>query len=301
MSRYAGVMRSAQRFIPAVLAMAFWATNFVFSVSAINAVGPVQLTGARWLLSLILLVPIALFTEHPDWSVIRGEWKLHLVQSILGYSGYTLLLYFALQSTSSFSASIIVALNPAMISIGARLIHKENLSSRAVFGIVVSFIGALVVVLGSGAGGEVSFAFGDLLIVLSSIVWTAYVMISPRVVTPPITATTVQAGMAGLVMIPFMAVDLALGNVGWGTLQAVDWFGILWIGLAPSAAAYFLWNISSEKIGPTKTGAFLNLIPVFTALLVVALGGTITVLQILGGVVVLVGVSVTNSTAQAAK
>ena len=44
------------------------------------------------------------------------------------------------------AASIIVALNPAMISIGARLIHKENLSSRAMFGIVVSFIGALVVV-----------------------------------------------------------------------------------------------------------------------------------------------------------
>ena len=288
-------MRSAVRYLPAIFAIAFWATNFVFSVSAIDSVGPIQLSGARWLIALVLLVPIALVTEKPDWSVVRGEWRFHFVLSILGYSGYTLLLYFALLSTSSFSASIIVALNPAMISLGARLLHNEHLSSRAVFGIIVSFIGAVVVVLGGGAGGELSFSFGDVLVILSTIAWTAYVVLSPKGKTPPITTTTVQAAMAGLSIVPFMIVEIVAGNTGWMSLDATGWIGILWIGLAPSAAAYFLWNISATRIGATRTGAFLNLMPVFTAILVVALGGSITAMQILGGIVVLVGVSLANA------
>lgn len=291
-------MRSALKFVPAILAVAFWASNFVFSIGAITAVGPIQLSGARWLISLVLLIPLALLVERADWRVVRSEWKLHLGQSVLGYSGYTLLLYYALQSTSSFSASIIVALNPAIISLGARIFLKERLQIRSVLGIALSFLGAVIVVIGGGTWGTFSLTFGDLLVILTTVAWTAYVIVSPRVHTPPVTTTTVQAGMAGVALIPLMVVDIALGNTGWLTIDPLTGLGILWIGLIPSAGAYFLWNVSSEKIGPTRTGAFLNLMPVFTALLVVALGGTISVMQILGGVIVLIGVTLSTSTSQ---
>jgi drug/metabolite transporter (DMT)-like permease len=126
-------------------------------------------------------------------------------------------------------------------------------------------------------------------------------MLAPRVKTPPITATAVQATISGIIMIPFMALDIAWGNTAWFTMDGFDWLGVLWIGLIPSAGAYFLWNISSEWIGPTRTGAFLNIIPVFTALFVVAFGGAVTPTQLLGGALVLLGVSYANRTAKAAK
>ena len=294
-------MRSAQRFIPAVLAMAFWATNFAFSPVVLDAVGAIQLTGSRWFIAIIVLIPLALMTEKVTRAVIVGEWKIHVVQALLGYVGYTLLLYYALGVTSPVTASVLVALNPATIAIAARFILHENMSVNTIVGIAISIVGALVVVFGGGIAGGFAFSYGDVLLLIATVLWTAYSMLAPRVTTPPITATAVQATISGIIMIPFMALDIAWGNTAWFTMDGFDWLGVLWIGLIPSAGAYFLWNISSDWIGPTRTGAFLNIIPVFTALFVVAFGGTVTPTQLLGGALVLLGVSYANRTAKAVK
>ena len=294
-------MRSARRFIPAVLAMAFWATNFAFSPVVLDAVGAIQLTGSRWFIAIIVLIPLALMTEKVTRAVIVGEWKIHVVQALLGYVGYTLLLYYALGVTSPVTASVLVALNPATIAIAARFILHENMSVNTIVGIAISIVGALVVVFGGGIAGGFAFSYGDVLLLIATVLWTAYSMLAPRVQTPPITATAVQATISGIIMIPFMAIDIAWGNTAWFTMDGFDWLGVLWIGLIPSAGAYFLWNISSDWIGPTRTGAFLNIIPVFTALFVVAFGGSVTPTQVLGGALVLAGVSYANRTAKTVK
>lgn len=294
-------MRSARLYVPVVLAMAFWASNFAFSPVVLESIGPIQLTGVRWFIALIALVPLALIMEKARRADIVGEWKTHVVQALLGYVGYTLLLYYALGVTSPVTAAVLVSLNPATIAIAARFFLNENLSTRTIIGIAVSFVGAVIVVLGSGIAGEFTVSYGDVLLLLATILWTAYSMVSPRIATPPITATAVQAGISGIIMIPVMAVDIALGNGVWLNLDGMDWLGILWIGFIPSAGAYFLWNISSNLIGPTRTGAFLNLIPVFTALIVLAFGGSVTLTQIAGGALVLLGVSFANRSAKSVK
>jgi len=286
------MMLELRRSLPAVIAMLMWATNFVFSPAVIAEVGAIQLTGARWFIALVVLVPLAFSLEKPRWSVIRGEWKTHVVQSLLGYVGYTLLLYFALEMTSPVTAAVLVALNPATIAIAAHFVLNDRVSRLAMLGIGVSFVGAVVVVLGGQSLSELSLGLGDVLLLLATLLWTAYSMVAPRVTTPPITATTVQAGIAGLIMIPVMAIDLIAGNTGWTSLDSSGWIGVVWIGLIPSAGAYFLWNISSDWIGPSRTGTFLNLIPVFTAVLVLFLGGSVTVWHLVGGALVLLGVSV---------
>jgi len=281
--------------------MAFWATNFAFSPVVLDSIGPIQLTGVRWFISLVVLVPLAMIMEKVSRAVIVVEWKIHVVQALLGYVGYTLLLYYALEVTSPVSAAVLVSLNPATIAIAARFVLHENLSTRTVVGIAISFVGAVIVVLGSGVAGEFTVSYGDLLLLLATVLWTAYSMVSPRIKTPPITATAVQAGISGIIMVPVMTIDIALGNGAWVNLDGFDWLGILWIGLIPSAGAYFLWNISSDLIGPTRTGAFLNLIPVFTALLVLLFGGAVTLTQLAGGALVLLGVTFANRRARVAR
>jgi drug/metabolite transporter (DMT)-like permease len=199
------------------------------------------------------------------------------------------------------TAAVLVSLNPATIAIAARFFLHENLSTRTVIGIAISFVGAVIVVLGSGIAGQFTISYGDVLLLAATVLWTAYSMVSPRIATPPITATAVQAGISGIMMIPIMVIDIALGNGAWMSLDGFDWLGILWIGFIPSAGAYFLWNISSNLIGPTRTGAFLNLIPVFTALIVVAFGGAVTLTQLAGGALVLLGVSFANRSARSAR
>lgn len=284
-------MSDAKRTIPAIVAMAMWATNFVFSPAVLDVVGPIQLTGVRWIFSLVALVPLAFWLETPSLSVIGREWTTHIVQALLGYVGYTLLLYNALGMTSPVTAAVLVAMNPATIAIAAHYVLHDKLSVTAVAGIAVSFIGAVIVVLGGQNLSALSLGLGDAMLLIATVLWTVYSMIAPRVKTPPITATTVQATISGIIMIPFMAIDLVAGNPGWSELDGFGWLGVVWIGLIPSAGAYFLWNVSSEWIGPTRTGTFLNLIPVFTAAFVLLLGGTVMVWHVIGGALVLIGVS----------
>lgn len=294
-------MRSVRLYVPAVFAMAFWATNFAFAPVVLESIGPIQLTGVRWFIAIVVLVPLAMVMEKATRAVIVSEWKTHVVQALLGYVGYTLLLYYALGVTSPVTAAVLISLNPATIAIAARFVLHENLSTRTVIGIAISFVGAVLVVLGSGIAGEFTVSYGDVLLLLATVLWTAYSMVSPRIKTPPITATAVQAGISAIIMAPVMVIDIALGNGAWLNLDGFDWLGILWIGFIPSAGAYFLWNISSDLIGPTRTGAFLNLIPVFTALLVIAVGGSVTPTQLAGGALVLLGVTVANRTARTAR
>lgn len=270
-----------------MLAQLFWATNFIFGARLIDEFTPVELTTYRWLGSLPLLLVIAWWLERPNWRAAWAEWRWHLLQAMLGMVGYTLLLYAALDTSSSVNAAVISAMSPATITIAAVILLGERVTRIGVVGIALSIVGVLLVVLaGQGdAAAGFSVSIGDLLLVLSVLSWTAYVIVSRRLRTPPITATTVQVALSVVVLVPVLLVTGA-------PAQPTDagWFGLAWIIVFPSALAYLLWNIAAATLGPARTGVFLNLLPVFTTIIAIALGDVVTIWQIAGGLIVLVGV-----------
>lgn len=279
-------MHSLRRFAPPVLAQLFWATNFIFGARLIEEFTPVELTTYRWLGALPLLLLIAWWLERPDWRAAWREWGWHLLQALLGMVGYTLFLYAALETSSSVNAGVISAMSPATITIAAVILLGERVTRIGVAGIALSIVGVLLVVLAgqSGASG-LAVSIGDLLLVASVVVWTAYVIVSRRLRTPPITATAVQVALSVAVLLPLLAIVGAPAEP-----TAAGWFGLAWIIVFPSALAYLLWNIAAATLGPAKTGVFLNLLPVFTTIIALALGDVVTAWQIVGGVIVLVGV-----------
>lgn len=283
-----------RRYSPAVLAQLFWAMNFVVGDRVIAEFTPLELTFFRWLGAFPILLVITLWIERDrldKWKLAAKEWWIHIVQAVLGMVGYTLLLYAALATTSPVNASVISAINPAVIALAAVVVLGERIRRGGVLGIAISFVGVVIVVLLGGSGGisDVSVAVGDLLILGAILAWTAYVIISRRIQTPPITATTVQVGMSAVMLAPVMAI------VGvQATPSTEGWWGLAIIIVFPSALAYLLWNVAVTQLGPSRTGVFLNLLPVFTAIIAVTLGDAITVWQVVGGLIVLAGVYLTT-------
>lgn len=287
-------MHLFRRYSPAVLAQLFWAMNFVVGDRVIAEFTPLELTFFRWLGAFPILLVITLWIERDrldKWRLAAEEWWIHIVQAALGMVGYTLLLYAALDTTSAVNASVISAINPAIIALAAVVVLGERIRRGGVLGIAISFVGVVIVVLLGGSGGisDVSVAVGDLLILGAILAWTAYVIISRRIQTPPITATTVQVGMSALMLAPVMAL------VGIQAQPSTEgWWGLAIIIVFPSALAYLLWNVAVTQLGPSRTGVFLNLLPVFTAVIAVALGDALTVWQVIGGLIVLAGVYLTT-------
>ena len=276
-----------------MLAQLFWASNFVVADRVIAEFTPLELTWLRWVGAVPILLVVAWWLEKPRWRDALREWPLHLLQALLGMVAYTLFLYSALESTSPVTASVITALNPAVIAIAAVIVLHERIRRLGVIGILVSFAGVLVVVLtGQGVEGGLGFVPGDLLMIGAISVWTAYVITSRRLSTPPITATTIQAVMSAIMLTP---VVLLVGAPGLAAgPSAAAWWGLAWIIVFPSALAYLFWNIAVGTLGASKTGVFLNLLPVFTAGIALLFGDVITIGQLVGGAIVLSGVYLTT-------
>lgn len=290
-------MQRARIYISLALANLFWAGNFVFGELVAEQISPVSLTFFRWLFSALPLVAIAWAVERPDWRAALREWKLHLVQSVLGLTGYTLLLYAALESTGAVTASVISAINPATIALAAAIFLHERLGPWQVGGIVIAFAGVTIVLTGGDLGAFLAqgFSVGDLLVLAAVSAWTVYSIIARRLRTPPVTATALQAVIAVVTMLPVVAVTgLSLPTDLGGALALV------YIVVFPSMAGYALWNIGAAKVGPAKAGIFLNLLPVFVAVIAVALGATLEPPAVIGGVLVLLGVYLTVRVRRAA-
>ena len=231
------------------LANLFWAGNYVFGEMVTREISPISLTFFRWAFAVLPLIALAWLVERPDWRAAWREWKLHLLQSVLGLTGYTLLLYAALGLTGAVNASVISAINPATIALGAAIFLHERLNRVQSLGIAVAFVGVSVVLTGGDLGEliEQGFGVGDLLVIGSVIAWTVYSLISRRLETPPITATSVQAVFAVVTMLPLIAfTGVSLPSTTGGAL------GLAYIVVFPSMAGYALWNIGASRVGPAR-------------------------------------------------
>ncbi|MCU1573271.1 MAG: hypothetical protein JWO93_1353 [Micrococcaceae bacterium] len=281
-------VRRSWPLIAIVFATLFWAGNYVVGAFAVRSMSPFDLTFLRWALAVVPLVLISQLVEKPDWRAVFRRWPLQLGLSLTGMLGYTLFLYAALQHTTAVNASLINALNPAMIAVLASVLVRERLTLRGVAGIAVGLVGVLVVIVDGDLAGLLtrSYNAGDLLMLAAILVWSLYTIFGRRLAgVPPIASTAVQAGIAVLVMLPFAPA----AHLSWPVeLPAVA--SLLYIAIFPSVGSYLLWNAALRKVQPGRAGVYLNLITVFTVLISALLGTPLGLPQLLGGVLVFAGV-----------
>ncbi len=253
---------------------------------------PLQLTFWRWVLAAVPLLVLAHFVERPDWRAVLRRWPVLLLLSALGMSGYTLLLYSALQNTSALNASLVTAANPALIMVLAVVLLRDRPRPLSWVGIALGLLGVLLVLTGGELQRLLTFSInkGELLIVGAITVWGLYTIIARRLSIPAITSTAVQVAMAAAVLSPVAVV----AGAGLPETPAEGW-SLAFIALFPSLGSYLLWNLALKRTTAANAGNYLNLIAVFTAIITVILGQPITVPQVLGGVLVISGVLLTSA------
>ncbi|MEC5191594.1 MULTISPECIES: DMT family transporter [unclassified Arthrobacter] len=274
-----------------VLAALFWSGNFIVGKAAVASMTPLDLTFWRWTLAAVPLLLLAHVVEKPDWRAVLRRWPVLLLLSALGMSGYTLLLYGALGQTSAVNAALITSANPALIVVLAIVLLGERTTRLGWSGICLGLLGVLLVL----TRGELQRVFslslngGEVLMIGAVAVWAFYTIIARRLDVPAISATAVQVAIAAVTLAPFaLATQVRLPQT-----QAEAW-SLAYIVVFPSLGAYLLWNIALKTTPPGIAGNYLNLIVVFTAVITVALGTPLTLVQVAGGIMVVVGVLLTG-------
>jgi drug/metabolite transporter (DMT)-like permease len=160
---------------------------------------------------------------------------------------------------------LILATTPIFIILFGALLDVEKVTSRVVQGIILSFAGVLMIIL--GAGGSLTFSsqslLGDLLIVANPICWSIYTVLSKPMFKDysPLKLTTLTMAIG--------AIPLVI--VGTPTLLTQDWAAIsvdAWLGLGFSSffaisIGYVLWYTGVSRIGSARTSLYDNLVTVF--------------------------------------
>ncbi|WP_141430453.1 DMT family transporter [Bacillus sp. 03113] len=271
-----------------VIANLFWGGHYVFGKYVVAEMDPLQITFIRWIIAVVFLFPIAQIIERPDWKKVWRKWKLLLAMAAFGIIGYNFFLYTALQYTSSLDAALINSLNPALIVLFSVIFLREKIGPINIGGLLISLLGVLLILTKGQLQQIFSIHYnqGDLIMLFVIFNWTVYSILARKIKgIPPISATAASVFIGIILLIPFMIFN---GVHFPHSEQAI--VGILYIGILPSVGSFVFWNIAIQKIGASRAGIYLNFITVFTAIISAFLGQPITLIQLVGGLLVFLGV-----------
>jgi len=188
-------------------------------------------------------------------------------------------------------------LNPIIISLLSSLIFKERLTVVKFAGILISVLGAAIVI----TYGDLSTIFtnplsrGDLFIIGCVASWVAYSLIGKSVMTglSPLVSVGYSSAIGALVL----AVPASMNGV-FSQLSSYhfdQWFSLFYLGFFGTVLGFFWYYEGIDKIGPTKAGVFINFVPVSAIILAfLVLDEPITMSLVTGAILVIFGVLLSN-------
>ena len=274
-----------------LLAILFWAGNVVVSKMASHAISPIAITFYRLVLALAIM---SVFIFIPVWKnrqVIRLYWKHLALGGFLSVSLFQFLSYQAAATTTATNMAIVTTLIPLLTMILSSVILKDRLRYGMLFGGAISFYG-IVYLLGQGQVTQVfatGIHLGDGLMLIAACGFALYGVLLKKwkMPIPAWQSNFIQSCFAIIYVLPFFiflpAEDMQLNQ------QTIPL--IVYAGIFSSVLLSYLWIEGVRHLGPNKNSIFMNLLPLFTALIAVAmLGEHLQQFHIIGGGLTLIGI-----------
>jgi drug/metabolite transporter (DMT)-like permease len=250
------------------------AGNHVIGRSVQGEIPPVGLSFWRWMTGALILAPLVL----PRAFKRRAIYREHLrTLSVLGalIIGSTTVVLVALNFTTAINVSLINAMQPVLTVALAVVFLHEHPSKPGIAGIVVSFCGGAVM-LAEGDWSNLSglrFNGGDLFALAAMLGLSMYALNLRRL---PSDLTMIESLFATIVtgclmLFPFYVVEsIIYMPVAANSTTVVV---VLALALLVSVFGNLMWNAGNLIIGPSRAAIFINLIPLFGAMLAVGFLG----------------------------
>ena len=270
-------------------AVLIWSMNIAITRYVADFISPVSISFYRWLIAFVLLTP---FMAYPVWQqrhVVRCSIKKLAVLSAFGMVLYQGLAYTAAHYTTATNMGIINAFIPVFTIFVSLMLLKEIPTRFALIGGLLSFLG-LLYVIGQGSlqtlvslGGH----WGDVIMIVAVFFYAFYGVFLKKwqLKIPLMISLYVQIGFAVLYHLPFVF------WLGLDSIHSANAASVIYAGIFPSIVAPLVWMLAVQQLGPNRTSIFMNLMPVFTALIAyVWLREAWTLYHSIGGVVILIGI-----------
>ncbi len=271
-----------------------WGSSYLFIKLAVDDFGTFTLVALRLIVGALLLWAVVRIARQP----LPRERRIYghlLVMAVINITIPFLLITWAEQSVESSLAAILTSPVPLFaIVLSSIFLHDEPMRVNGVAGLVVGFIGVLIIT-SRGLTGEGSSAIGELALLGAAFSYACGAVYSRRNVRglPPMIPAVFQVTFAAIIT---GAIALLIEEPWTVTPDAEAIFSILWLGILGSALAYLFVFRLFANWGATRTTLVAYLIPVVGIVLgYLVLQEPVDATIIIGTALVIAGIGLVNS------
>jgi drug/metabolite transporter (DMT)-like permease len=271
-----------------------WGINFSAVKGALAEFSPLSFNAVRFGTSSLILLSL-LWIRERSLSVRRKDVGRFVMLALIGNTIYQLFFINGIALTTAINSSLILATTPIFIILFGAVLGVEKINSQVVQGVILSFTGVVMIILGSEK--PLTFSdqslIGDLLIIANPICWSIYTVLSKPMLKEysplKLTAVTMAIGTVPLVLVS----TSSLSTENWAAISTNAWLSLAFSACFAIAIGYTLWYIGVSRIGSARTALYDNLVTVFAvASAWILLSESMTVVQIVGAVLVFVSLYV---------
>jgi len=274
-----------------VVASAFvWGTSFTVSKLALRSIPPLSLAWIRFVLATAILFVWLLF-RHENLRLSRQEFWTMALGGVLGYALNHIFENVGLALSTASEISLMMGIFPVLSLLIEGLVYHRKFSRLAFVGIAFSVAGVILIVDQRSLTGVLAGRrlLGDALIVLSGICWAFYSILVKNLAATSSASRTAMFQMlfGSIVLLPL----ITLFERPALPIPSSSVWAVFYLAVFCSVGGYSLYNYGVAGMTSTQAVNILNLIPVFGVLTSwVILHEQVTLTQLTGGTVVLVGV-----------
>jgi drug/metabolite transporter (DMT)-like permease len=284
--------------LEAIFTVVVWGGTFIATKVVLQEVSPATVVWVRFAMGVLILGSAVIIRKQ--FAFPEGkEWAYFALLGFIGVAFHQWLQATGLQTAQATTTAWIVATTPVFIALLGWSVLKEKLSWMRILGIILAAFGVLLIVSKGDFGalftGQVG-SIGDLLILISAPNWAIYTVLSRRGL-----ARHPAARMMFFVMLfgwLFTTVWIFGFGPGLSEINHLDtrgWIALLGLGILGSGLAYIAYYDALQVLPASQLGVFLNIEPLVTTLLAASfLGEPITLIVLLGGAIIVLGIYLVN-------
>lgn len=274
----------------AVLAVFMWGASYVLVKLSLAWLPPMDAAAVRYGGAAIILVALCVAFGLPLLAPLRRHLATYVLLGGIGVAAFQAFLFLAIAWTSPVTVAVVMATTPVWTLAGAAVILGERLDRLSLAGAVLALAGALIAVAGKADVLPAQDAlWGDAMALLAALSFSFYIIVLRRSAptsVPVLSTTALVMVVGGVLLLPLTLFDgpvtaVAVPSAVWATV-------VLVVG---TVAAYLAWNRAIAVLGASEPTILYNATPVVAMALATAAGMPPTAMQIAGGALVVVGVS----------
>ncbi len=230
-------------------------------------------------------------------NYIKENYKLFLVLGVTSITIFNSIVYYSLNFTQVISGVLMISTIPVMIMFISSILKIERTNIFQILGVLFSFTGVILIITKANLEilKNLDFNKGDITMVIAMFSWALYSTLLKKQTykLSQLSLLQVIISFGLLFLIPIYFIEYQLGF----RIQLEKPFVMIlsYVVLFPGLASFILWIKGISLIGANRSGVFLHLMPILSAIMaMIIFDEKFMFYHVLGAMFILTGIILSN-------